>query len=310
MKNNGWILRESKAHRDGLTGTGKPRFKYTFRYFDEKTGAMIRDTVFIERASKLRIPPAYHDVHINKDSNAKLQAYGYDDKGRKQYIYHADFIKKQTDAKFERMKLLDNTIARIWKDINRSLKLPNKELTKGISVILYLLIECNFRIGSERYAKEHEHYGLTTLMTHHLTVRKDGCVFISFVGKKGVVNEGICNNPHVVEYLRYMKRRKKHDDPLFTYGNNDVPINASDVNNFIKNYDESLVCKDIRTWRANQLFLDAMELPDVLNSNNPEKAALKIVAEMLHNTPAVCKTSYVHPQLIETACKPPRNSTK
>src|SRR5918911_5564096 len=73
-----------------------------FRYFDAN-GKRIRDSATIERLDKLAIPPAWRDVWIAPNVNAKLQATGIDAAGRKQYLYHADFRAQQEAAKFDKM---------------------------------------------------------------------------------------------------------------------------------------------------------------------------------------------------------------
>ena len=52
-------------------------------------GKPLRDEGEIERIAKLAIPPAYTDVWISPDPRGHIQATGRDDRGRKQYRYHA-----------------------------------------------------------------------------------------------------------------------------------------------------------------------------------------------------------------------------
>src|SRR6185503_15091771 len=40
------------------------------------------------RIARLRVPPAWRDVHIAADARRSIQAWGFDARGRKQYRYH------------------------------------------------------------------------------------------------------------------------------------------------------------------------------------------------------------------------------
>src|SRR3954453_5507193 len=82
----------------GWTRKGR---KGTFRYFD-KAGKLVTDPSKIERFEKLAIPPAWKDVWISPSGRAKLQATGYDQAGRKKYIYHVDFRAAQKRAKYDK----------------------------------------------------------------------------------------------------------------------------------------------------------------------------------------------------------------
>ena len=70
----------------------------------------------IPRIKDLKIPPMWTNVKIDKSSKAKIQATGYDSKGRKQYIYHPDFIEEQQEVKFQDLINFGKSIKRIRKD--------------------------------------------------------------------------------------------------------------------------------------------------------------------------------------------------
>jgi len=52
-------------------------------------GSPVRDRDTLARIAKLAIPPAYTDVWICLNPRGHLQASGRDQRGRKQYRYHA-----------------------------------------------------------------------------------------------------------------------------------------------------------------------------------------------------------------------------
>src|SRR5690349_11983791 len=70
-----------------------------FIYYDTD-GKALKDPVALERIEKMVIPPAWENVWISPKSNTHLQATGIDNRKRKQYIYHPDWIKLSQENKF------------------------------------------------------------------------------------------------------------------------------------------------------------------------------------------------------------------
>ena len=267
----------------------KRKGNYTdgFKYY-KNTTEIVNDKL-IERFRALKIPPAYNNVSINSDIKAKIQAFGYDSKNRKQVIYNTDFIKEQSVKKYERFIRLENQIEKIKNIILKDIKNENSK-KKEIGMILFMILNCGFRIGNEKYVKENNSYGLTTLEFRHLTFTNNK-IFIEFVGKKGVINKSICNNKIIYNYLLNKKIKSNNTGRVFHQS-------STDVNNYLKNINPEITSKDLRTWNANNLFLTYMNDEDVLNNKNPIKKSIEKVASSLHNTPAICRKSYLHPELI------------
>ena len=61
----------------------------SFMYLDSDTRRPVKNHQTLHRISKLRIPPAYSDVEISKDSQSKVQAVAVDSKGRRQTLLRA-----------------------------------------------------------------------------------------------------------------------------------------------------------------------------------------------------------------------------
>ena len=68
-------------------------------------GKPLRSAAALARIRRLAIPPAWTDVNISPDADAKVQAYGTDAAGRKQYRYHPDHVARGSRRKYR--KLLD-----------------------------------------------------------------------------------------------------------------------------------------------------------------------------------------------------------
>lgn len=279
---------------------GKPGKFYYLNVHNEKK---INDVGMINRFKELKIPPNYENVVINKNPMYKLQAYGYDSKGRKQMIYHKDFISDRSAKKFEDIKNFALVFDKIDKNVNRLIKSSDLDYEKVIAIVLYIMINCNFRIGNETNVNLYNSYGITTLRKKHIKIIGNK-IFFSFIGKKKVLNEGSVSNKYITDYLSEMIKNRKTEDAIFYYQDTDSikkRIKESDVNRYLKKYGNDISSKSIRIFNANRLFIKYM-LQYEISHNITNKSivnTIKLVSNDLHNTSAVCKRSYIHPELLD-----------
>ena len=252
----------------------------------------------IDYFNKYKIPPAWKNVQIYPVNSNKIFCTGVDVAGRKQYIYKANFVKKQKNKKYCNLIKFSEKLPNILKVINKNLtKKWSKD--KIIALILKIMIHCNFRIGNEIYKKKYKSFGLTTLQKKHIKFNKNN-IKIKFIGKKGVLNECTIVDP---EIIKNMPIRSSTD--YFTYKNN--KIKAIDINNFLKQFG-NFTSKDFRTWSANMLLLKYLINSKIKNNKERKKNAVKIVKQTssdLHHTPSICKKSYIHPQILKLYIEQP-----
>jgi DNA topoisomerase I len=262
----------------------------------------------LKRIKSLRIPPSYKKVKISSNKNSKVQVIGVDDLGRKQYIYNPKFIEEQQEIKFQDLINFGKKIKRIRKDykkiIESDLSVYNKN--KIISLILYLLDQCRFRIGSEEYKKKYNTYGATTINPTHITF-KDNEVEIKFIGKKSIENTSIIKSSSVKVLLQELCKRNKGKDFLFYYKdqNDEINnINAVQVSTYLKKYHKDLMPKMFRTWNGNSILIKYLISKGVpINEKEIKKhlrEAIKKVAFELHNTVSVSKKSYCNSEIYTT----------
>jgi DNA topoisomerase-1 len=272
-----------------------------YLYVDVDTQAEVTNEEVLKHIEELRIPKGYHNVMIHKNARAKVLAYGYDNKGRKQVIYSPWFVAKQAKKKFARVYEMDKFMPKLLERISNdatSTHIKNKE----IAVIIYLIIACGFRIGNDKYATSNQSYGLTTLEKRHIRINKSkGEIQIRFIGKKGVENVGIITKesaPIIYSFLVKACRHKEKTDQVFS-------VSSDDVNNYLREMNPTITSKDIRTWNANNIFLSSIkecvrECPST-NVNRVLNLAIDKVATHLHHTRDVCKKNYLHPDILEVA---------
>lgn len=269
-----------------------------FKYYNG--GREITNKNTIDKFKKLRIPPAYTNVKISKDNNSKILAYGFDNKNRKQVIYNPNYVKEQSDKKYNKILKLNKMFKKIKKNIYKDMKNNVNIKKKEIAIIIYLIINCGFRIGNNKYAKENNSYGLTTLEFRHIKLI-NGKILIDFIGKKGVQNKSLCGNKLIYDYLLKKNKKNKVKDRVFSYekDNKIINITSLDVNKYLKDISPEITAKDLRTWCANEFFIKFTNDKKILKEKNPIKVAIKLVADKLHNTSAICKKNYIDPILIE-----------
>ena len=155
--------------------------EYYHKFYDKK-GNELKDKQYIDEITEgIYIPPAYNHVKISLNKNAKVRAIGYDLKCRPQYIYNKSHIEKQSDKKFNHMKIIGKKFPKIIKQINKDLNLSGDVKDKQIALILKLIMECHFRVGNDKYLKDNKSHGTTTLKKKHLTFNNNS-VIIDFIG--------------------------------------------------------------------------------------------------------------------------------
>lgn len=294
------------------------------KYIDGASQQPIKDAATIRHIEALRIPPGYKNVAINKNLNGKILAYGFDKKGRKQTIYSKWYVENQQKKKFKRIMKMRDTFERIARHIKKHLQIkpagaagvgPGGTVGAGTSkkwlicLILQLMLLCNFRIGCEKYARENKTYGLTTLEWKHIHFLPNGTVHIKFNGKKNVCNESTIRDRNVIRYLKHLSRNYAPNAKVFQYrgvggatdgGARMHPVRAADVNEYLAKFSVEITCKDLRTWNANCLYIRYYSTDTgELNIKKRQLNAIKKVALDLHNTPAVCRSNYISPELIK-----------
>jgi DNA topoisomerase I len=278
-----------------------------YKYINRKTKKRVNKRT-LNRIKSLRIPPSYRKIRISNNAKDKVQSIGVDELGRKQYTYNPKFVEEQQEMKFQDLIQFGKKIKRIRKDyrsiIDSNLPIHNKN--KIISIVLYLLDQCKFRIGSEEYKKKYNTYGATTINTNHILF-KENEVEIKFVGKKSVENTSTIKNESVIKLLEGLCSRNKGKEYLFYYidvKNENNNITAGQVTNYLKKYSKNLSPKMFRTWNGNSVlikYLISKGIPD--NEKEIKKnlrEAIKKVAFELHNTVAVSKKSYCNSEIYTT----------
>ncbi len=276
-----------------------------FTYLDAGGDRLPADEV--ARIKSLVIPPAWKDVWICSRANGHIQACGTDAAGRRQYLYHPVWRAQRDKAKFDRILEMARRLPRARLRIGADLELAGLPKDRVLAAAVRLIDVGYFRIGSDVYADEHGSYGLTTLERRHVRKRGDVLLF-SFVGKSGIEHDIEVGDPAVVAVVQRVRRRTDGGDRLLAYksGRRWCTVVASDVNAYLRDIfdDCEVTAKDFRTWHAT--VIAATSLADNASRGDTKTARKKVirqavveVSEYLGNTPAIAKSSYIDPRVID-----------
>jgi DNA topoisomerase-1 len=261
----------------------------------------------LDRINDLKIPPAWTDVFINPAANGRVQAIGKDTAGRWQYLYHESHTRSQELRKFRRITKFAKAIPQMRATVARHLRQPGLTRERVLAAVLRILSTCYMRPGSEVYASEHGSYGIATLRRKHVTVKGELIQF-DFPGKAGVRQQRELRDRQVARVIRETIKLPGYN--VFKYINGDdkpVVVTRRHINEYIKEVmGSSFSAKDFRTWAGTLVCACALarngdEIADKKTARNKRiVAAIKETAEVLGNTPAVCRGSYVCPEIISS----------
>ena len=168
--------------------------------------------------------------------------------------------------------------------------------------VLCLINETFCRAGWERYVEENGTFGITTLRKSHVTL-DDGVVRLSYRGKSNKWQRQVVADALLVKlvgaHLRTPGAR------LFRYreGGHWHALTARDVSSYLKRrFSGRYKSKDFRTWggtlRAATVLAELGRAKSETEAKRNVALAMRLVSAELGNTPAICRTSYVHPIVI------------
>jgi DNA topoisomerase I len=298
----------ARLRRSDVSGPGIVRRRcgrgFTYAW---TSGERVTDAAVLERIATLAIPPAWVDVWICPWPNGHLQAIGTDDAGRRQYRYHDEWRRQRDRAKFVRIEEFARVLPQLRKGVAADISGRGMSQRRILATGVRLLDIGCFRVGGEEYAEEHETFGVATLRIQHVTVRKNELIF-EYPAKGSILRTATLQDPDVHRVIQSIRRRRSADDDLLAWkqGQEWVSAKAPDINAYIKEHaGEDFSAKDFRTWSGTvRAAVELARLEDsALNKRERNRAivaAVKHVAEHLGNTPAVARSSYIDPRIIDS----------
>ena len=295
-------LRRADPSTPGYTRRRRGR---GFSYHDED-GEHITDEETLARIDDLVIPPAWDDVWICPHPNGHIQAMGTDAKGRRQYRYHDAWRAKRDREKFDHMVEFGRALPKIRHFVDEHLQLDGMPRERVLAAAVRLLDAGFFRIGTEGYTEENGSVGLSTIRKEHVCIKDDAIVF-DYPGKSGKRRLQSVVDADARAVVERLLRRRGGGEELLAYksGNRWVDVKSGEINAYIKDISGGdFSAKDFRTWSATVLACIALAVSsETAKTATRRKRAVtrmyKEVSRYLGNTPAVCRSSYVDPRVVD-----------
>jgi DNA topoisomerase-1 len=287
---------------DDEPGLRRLRRGKNFRYVDQR-GNQVRAAATLSRIRALAIPPAWESVWISADPRGHIQATGRDVKGRKQYRYHAAWTALRTDAKYHRLVAFCGALPKLRDAVERDLASAGLSKRKVIATVVALMERAQLRVGNDEYTRQNGSYGATTLQDRHAKIHGN-TLELSYRGKSGVQRKVVLTDGRLARIVRSCRDIPGQRLFQFVEGGKRHSITSNDVNAYIHEVSGGpFTAKDYRTWAATlgaALLLSSMEHPGTERGcKKVVKQMLDVVAAKLGHTPTVCRSSYIHPRVIE-----------
>ncbi|RWF33672.1 DNA topoisomerase IB [Mesorhizobium sp.] len=256
-------------------------------------------TATLARIRALAIPPAWTDVWISPDACGHIQATGRDQRGRKQYRYHALWAAERDGAKYSSLIAFARSLPELRRRIDADL--PAERV---VAATVWLLDNTMIRVGNAAYARDNKSFGLTTLRDRHVDIEGSSLRF-AFKGKSGKEWKLKLVDRRIARIVR--GAQELPGQKLLQYlgeDGNRHPVGSGDVNGYIRGAaGADFSSKHFRTWggtiHAASLFAQTERPGSQAQMKRVMNGIIDKVAERLGNTRAVCRKCYIHPLVFE-----------
>ena len=281
---------------DQQPGITRKRVRNGWGYWSP-TGERITDRAEIDRLNAIGLPPAYRNAWFCAKPNGHIQAIGWDEKGRKQYRYHADFRAAQEASKYDKCADFGLSLPKLRAAVERDLRRRSMSRDRAVAAVVRLLDEGHVRVGNEAYVKANESYGATTLRKRHAKIGGK-TLKLEYKAKSGKMRTLTITDRSLAGFAR--KCQDLDDQHLFAWLDDAGvahPVTSSDVNCYIRDATGGdFTAKHFRTWAASVAAFEALASAE---KDLSLKSLLLPVTQQLGNTAAIARKSYVHPTLID-----------
>ena len=210
--------------------------------------------------------------------------------------------------KFDRALELAASLPSARKRVTRDLRGDDPK-ARTLAAAFRMLDAGSLRVGSERYAELHGSHGLSTLLCSHVVV-SGTTVRLEFPGKSGQEWESQLDDADLASALRPLKRRGP-TARLLAYKTVSSegravwhPVDAEDINRYVRDRTGGeFSAKDFRTLTGTVAAARTLARSGPQQTKTAKdravREAVKATAELLGNTLAVARSSYIDPRLVD-----------
>ncbi|HET9509269.1 MAG TPA: hypothetical protein VFO81_15095, partial [Gaiellaceae bacterium] len=212
---------------------------------------------------------------------------------------------QQEQAKFDKLVRFAEKLPELRAAMAEHMERDRYDRDRVCAIAVRLINLGWFRVGSERYAKSSRTYGVTTLYRKHVSVRGKRVAF-KFRAKHKVLVHTTLVDSELAQAIKDLLALPG-GGRLFRYenGNGEIAtLNGAVLNAYIREHlGDEFSAKDFRTWGGTLLAAVALAEHGPPGTEAEAKrtlaAVMRAVGEQLGNTPAVARSSYVSPAVVE-----------
>lgn len=259
----------------------------------------------LARIASLVIPPAWTEVHISPDPDRRIQVWGRDAAGRRQYRYSTHHEQERDRRKWKRVLRVARVMPELRAVTNEHLRGTGLNRDRVLATVVRLMCRAYFRAGSERYAVNNRTFGICTLKKRHVRIEGDSLIF-EYAGKRSLDQRQVVADTPLVEIIAELKEQR--GTRLFKYRVDGAakyrPVTAAAVNRYLREIaGERCTSKDLRTFggtvRAATILADIGPAATKAEARRNAVLVCNLVAAELGNTPTIARKAYIHPAVLE-----------
>ena len=295
-------MRLVRTARTDLTIVRQKRGK-GFCYRDAD-GILVSDSSIRARIRALGIPPAWRDVRIAPNPKAHIQALGVDEAGRHQYIYHPDWELRRERKKSLRLAALTAALPRLRRRLADALGAETGSRELALATAVALIDKTAMRVGREKYLETSGTRGAGTLYARDVKVNGNE-VCMTFDAKGGKRAEYCVTDTRLADAVGRLLTLPGKRLLVWRDETGKVrPIKTGAINAYLRELaGADISAKDFRTLHASALAAETLAHMETGKSETARRRQMaqvaREVADVLRNTPAISRKSYIAPCLFK-----------
>jgi DNA topoisomerase-1 len=222
--------------------------------------------------------------------------------------YTKEFLRRNAEKKWQRISQITDKQVRTIKKNAEKVVASSNDKDKDAALIIAIIAETGLRRGEKGKFAKTGNRGVSTLAPDSIKIEGD-IISFSFVGKSYQDNTAQIKSKSLASSLKELQNQRAGEEFLFDTTDSTIDSVFDQVGG------KGLKIKDMRTYVATDLarkiLFDDQDtpppLPEGLSVTKQKKLIqdkLKncyvAVSQRLNNTPMMAKTSYIHPQVIDS----------
>lgn len=235
------------------------------------------------------VPPTSWDLTV-LPAGGKVLAKWFDAKGRQQCAYSAEAVAERNSRKFAAMLEFGEQLLNIRRAYRADLNSTDARV-RACAAIVLIMDETTMRVGGAEYAEENGTYGASSLLKSHVSLEGDTVRF-SYVGKHHKSHDKQVQSADLAAVISAFL--------VSTEGESLFPVNETQVRGYLSAF--GATPKMWRTYHATRVADETLAAMGAPANEKQAKAniakAMIVVSQMLGNSPAMARSSYVNPAVL------------